>query len=77
MEHTGFFLSNKNANVLLQSVPPVWSAVKLLWNWVDENMNDLSSMVNWHEDEPLQDRAAWWEDMTTFLASQVGWMSLT
>lgn len=55
----------------------MWEAVKLLWNWIDDNMAQLNSMASWEEEEPLYKREAWWEDMTTFLKDEVGLMSLT
>lgn len=67
----------EEANQPFQSVPPVWKAVKLLWSWIDDNMAGLNSMVNWQEDEPVHRRIPWWEDMTTYLKDEVGWMSLT
>ncbi|KAE9378263.1 hypothetical protein N431DRAFT_461797 [Stipitochalara longipes BDJ] len=64
-------------NVLLgvgcrSSVPPVWEALKSLWEWIDteliEDANDF--------DGPIGQRTPWWEQMVDRLTTTSGLLSL-
>lgn len=57
-----------------QSVPPVWEAVQVLWEWMDAELVDEDNFDN---AVPIGERRAWWEDMVAYLLDKVGWVSLT
>ncbi|EDN10496.1 predicted protein [Histoplasma mississippiense (nom. inval.)] len=52
------------------SVPPVWEAVQVLWEWMDAELVDEDNFDN---AVPIGERRAWWEDMVAYLLDKVGW----
>ena len=56
----------------IQSVPPVWTALKELWNWID--LEVIEDDVGF--DGPIKDRTGWWEQMVERLMSTCGILSL-
>ncbi|EGC41084.1 conserved hypothetical protein [Histoplasma capsulatum var. duboisii H88] len=53
------------------SVPPVWEAVQVLWEWMDAELVDEDNFDN---AVPIGERRAWWEDMVAYLLDKVGWL---
>ncbi len=58
--------------VELQSVPPVWTAIQKLWEWLDNDMVEEP----YDEDQPIGQRRAWWEEMVAKLVEESGVLSL-
>ncbi|KAG7288721.1 hypothetical protein NEMBOFW57_005077 [Staphylotrichum longicolle] len=57
---------------IVQSVPPVWVAIKKLWEWLDNELVEEP----YDEDQPIGQRRAWWEEMVAKLVEESGVLSL-
>jgi hypothetical protein len=62
------------ANMLLQSVPPVWNALQSIWKWMDEEL--VEDPADAGDDRPIGERQAWWEKMVERLVEMEGVLSL-
>lgn len=54
------------------SVPPVWGAVKRMWDWLDQDFREKE----YDDSLPIGDRHAWWEEVTTMLIETEGEIAL-
>lgn len=53
------------------SVPPVWRAVKRLWNWYDKDFKE----GEYDDDMPIGKWQAWWEETIEMLIETEGYIA--
>lgn len=57
----------------MQSVPPVWTAIKQSWARMDREEDDEDLF---DDSSPLKDREPWWEGVVKAMVKEHGVLSL-
>jgi hypothetical protein len=58
---------------MMQSVPPIWSALQTIWEWMDENIIDPIE----EQPDAIERREPWWEKVVARLMETGGTIAVT